>query len=168
MNFFSHQVQPGSPAHGNLFRGDIITKIQDYDSRDIRNIDAKTLFRSATDRIKLVVRRDCKLAVATNIRSPDIQSRSPSAIPPYTPEINLLHVDFNEQAMNSLSNEKAYDNLTIRLDSRSSNFSPMPTRDHQQQVNEETAAITSQVSCHLFIINYFHEIQHDFNVFHLE
>lgn len=33
----------------------------------------------------------------------------------------------------------------VRPDSRSSRFSPMPTRDHQQDVQEEAAAITTQV-----------------------
>lgn len=33
----------------------------------------------------------------------------------------------------------------VRPDSRSSRFSPMPTRDHQQDVQEETATITIQV-----------------------
>lgn len=33
----------------------------------------------------------------------------------------------------------------VRPDSRSSRFSPMPTRDHQQDVQEEATAITTQV-----------------------
>lgn len=51
------QVQLGSPAYGELYRGDVITKIEDYDSRDLRHDDAHMLFKNAGNRIKLVVQR---------------------------------------------------------------------------------------------------------------
>lgn len=133
-------------------RGDIITKIQDYDARDIRNVDAQTLFRSAGNRIRLVVHRDSKLAVTKNIRNDDSPSpsRCPSAIPPYRQEINLLQYDFNElDPVASLPHTnflQINDNANSRSVSRASNFSPMPTRDYQQEINEETAAIVAQVS----------------------
>lgn len=81
----------GSPAQGELQRGDIITKIQDYDARDIRHADAQSLFRSAGNEIKLVVRRDNKLAVTKNITSNGTESlRCSSTVPPYSSNINLL------------------------------------------------------------------------------
>lgn len=133
-------------------RGDIITKIQDYDARDIRNIDAQNLFRSAGNHIRLVVRRDCKLAVATNIQSPDIRPLTPCSLPPYQPEFNLLHVDFDDRAIQMLP-KTDFQHISAdytnggRPESRaSSRFSPMLTRDHQQEIAEETAAIATQVS----------------------
>lgn len=51
------QVQVGSPSQGELYRGDVITKIEDYDSRDLRHDDANYLFKNAGNRIKLVVQR---------------------------------------------------------------------------------------------------------------
>lgn len=87
----------GSPAQGELMRGDIITKIEDYDSRDIRHADAQSLFKLAGNSIKLVVHRDNKLAVTKNITNGDSQSsRCSSAVPPYSPNINLLSANFNE------------------------------------------------------------------------
>lgn len=83
----------GSPAQGELQRGDIITKIQDYDARDIRHVDAQSLFRSAGNEIKLVVHRDNKLAVTKNITTTSNGSdalRCSSTVPPYSPNINLL------------------------------------------------------------------------------
>lgn len=147
---FVLQVKAGSPAQGTLLRGDVIVKIQEYDARDVRNIDAQTLFRSAAARIRVVVMRDSKLIVASNMQNDTQKSRSPSAVPPYRPDINLLHYDFNEataslvlqspfQAINSENGS------TTRPNSRISNFSPMPTRDHQQEVSEEITAITTQV-----------------------
>lgn len=82
----------GSPAQGQLQRGDIITKIHDYDARDIRHVDAQSLFRSSGNEIKLVVHRENKLAVTKNITSNGTieSSRCSSTMPPYSPNINLL------------------------------------------------------------------------------
>lgn len=132
-------------------RGDIIKKIEEYDARDIRNMDAQTLFKMARNRIRLVVHRECKLAVTKNIRNDDSASpsRSSSAVPPYRSEINLLQYDFNEQeALNALpqTNFKLIvDGPNSRPDSRISNFSPMSTRDYQQEAQDETSTIQSQV-----------------------
>lgn len=151
--FFSLQVKAGSPAQGVLLRGDVIIKIQEYDARDVRNIDAQTLFRSAASRIRVVVIRDSKLIVASNMQSDAQKSRSPSAVPPYRSDINLLHYDFNEAAatVSNLLPQSPFqvinsENGSSRPNSRISNFSPMPTRDHQQEVSEEITAITTQVS----------------------
>lgn len=147
INFFWLQVRAGSPAQGVLLRGDVIVKIQEYDARDVRNIDAQTLFRSAATRIRVVIMRDSKLVVASNMQSDTQKSTSPSAVPPYRSDINLLQYNFNEAA-NLLPQspfQAISDNGLTRPDSRISNFSPMPTRDHQQEMSEEIAAITSQV-----------------------
>lgn len=130
-------------------RGDIIVKIQEYDARDVRNIDAQSLFRAAGNHIRIVVYRDSKLIVASNMQNDGPKSRSPSAIPPYRPDINLMQYDFNAQAVNLLPKtqfQSISDGGSSRPNSRLSNFSPMPTRDHQQEVQEEIAAITTQVS----------------------
>lgn len=146
------QVLPGTPSHGRLVRGDVISKIQEYDARDMRNIDAQNLFRSACNRIRVVVHRDSKMVVASNMRNDAQKSRSPSVIPPYRHDINLLQFDFNEQAEQAalLLPQTNFYAITgtdsPRPNSRISNFSPMPTRDHQQEVLEEQAAITSQVN----------------------
>lgn len=124
-------------------------KIQEYDARDVRNIDAQTLFRSASHRIRLVVMRDSKLIVSSNMQNDTQKSRSPSAVPPYRSDINLLQYNFNEAA-NLLPKSPFQvindENGSTRPNSRISNFSPMPTRDHQQETSEEIVAITTQVS----------------------
>lgn len=125
--------------------------MQEYDARDICNADCQTLFRAAGNRIRVVVHRDSKMVVASNMRSDTQKSRSPSVIPPYRPEINLLQFDFNEQAEQAAqllpqTNFQAISDCgSSRPGSRISNFSPMPTRDHQQDTREEQAAITTQV-----------------------
>jgi S1-C subfamily serine protease len=40
-----------------LQRGDIITKVGNYDARDIRHQDAQTLFKNAGNNIRVVVQR---------------------------------------------------------------------------------------------------------------
>ncbi|KAJ8978432.1 hypothetical protein NQ317_019671 [Molorchus minor] len=48
----------GSPADGVLQRGDIITKVGNYDARDIRHQDAQTLFKNAGNNVRVVVQRE--------------------------------------------------------------------------------------------------------------
>nr|XP_008193097.2 PREDICTED: uncharacterized protein LOC661530 isoform X3 [Tribolium castaneum] len=48
----------GSPSNGVLQRGDIITKVGNYDARDIRHQDAQTLFKNAGNNIRVVVQRE--------------------------------------------------------------------------------------------------------------
>jgi hypothetical protein len=48
----------GSPSDGVLQRGDIITKVGNYDARDIRHQDAQTLFKNAGNNIRVVVQRE--------------------------------------------------------------------------------------------------------------
>jgi len=51
------QAQDGSPAGGELRRGDKGKKIAEYDARDLRHEDAQTLFRNAGNTISLVIQR---------------------------------------------------------------------------------------------------------------
>ncbi|XP_076270616.1 PDZ_signaling and DUF4749 domain-containing protein Zasp66 isoform X14 [Rhynchophorus ferrugineus] len=57
-DFMVTKVSFGSPAQGVLQRGDIITKVGNYDSRDIRHQDAQNLFRNAGNDIRVVVQRE--------------------------------------------------------------------------------------------------------------
>lgn len=94
--------------------------------------------------------------VASNLNTSDIPNSYCSlAVPPYRSDINLLKFDFNEyeRTVSSLPQtdfqriqDMASNNGFIRSDSRISNFSPMPTTDHQQDVLDEVAAIAQQVS----------------------
>ncbi|KAG4077421.1 hypothetical protein HA402_002848 [Bradysia odoriphaga] len=156
------KVQLGSPAHGELMRGDIITKICDYDARDLTHLDAQNLFKSAANSIPLVVHRDNKLNATHNISNGS--SRCSSAVPPYSPTINLLspiHFDQPHRGPSPLPTYGAYEaalespvNTLPHTEFPKLNesggyvtpscFSPMPTRDYQQEAAEETASIISQ------------------------
>lgn len=92
VNNFIFQVRIGSPAQGELLRGDIITKIEDYDARDIRHSDAQHFFKSAGNSIRLVVHRDNKLNVLQNVVNNDVQSSVASS--PCNP--NLLSPNYSQ------------------------------------------------------------------------
>lgn len=72
------QVHPNSPAQKELLRGDIITKVDEYDGRDISHKDAEMLFRTADNKIRLVVRRDNKIAMNSSKINPIISSLPPA------------------------------------------------------------------------------------------
>lgn len=57
IDYVLFQVQCGTPAHGEVLRGDVISKIGDYDARDLRHVDAQNLFRGAGNEINIVVHR---------------------------------------------------------------------------------------------------------------
>ncbi|KMY98443.1 uncharacterized protein LOC6737318 isoform X4 [Drosophila simulans] len=151
-------VQVGSPAHGELLRGDIISKIGEYDARDLSHADAQQLFRGAGNEIRLVVHRDNKIAYtqgATQEAGPG--SRSNSTLPPVTPDL-LPHrgpspflpgPSHFERAL-QLPVDTLPQTVFPQLNSSggyevpSTVFSPKPTRDHQQDVDEEQAAIVNQ------------------------
>lgn len=65
-------------------RGDVITKIESYDARDLTHHDAQRLFKQADTQIKLVVRRDDIIAVKQSISNES--SRCPSTVPPKSPD----------------------------------------------------------------------------------
>ncbi|XP_039229386.1 uncharacterized protein LOC6532681 isoform X2 [Drosophila yakuba] len=151
-------VQVGSPAHGELLRGDIISKIGEYDARDLSHADAQQLFRGAGNEIRLVVHRDNKIAYTqggTQEAGPG--SRSNSTVPPLTPDL-LPHrgpspflpgPSHFERAL-QLPVDTLPQTVFPQLNSSggyevpSAVFSPKPTRDHQQDVDEEQAAIVNQ------------------------
>lgn len=53
----SFQVYAGSPSESNLRVGDIVKKIEVYDARDLRHLDAQNLFGNAEKSITLVIQR---------------------------------------------------------------------------------------------------------------
>jgi PDZ domain len=90
------QVSPGSCAQPELLRGDIITKIEDYDARDLRHEDAQMLFRNASNQIKIVVRRDDNIALKQCLSNET--SRCPSTVPgAQTPENASYPPEFDNQ-----------------------------------------------------------------------
>ncbi|XP_030746726.1 uncharacterized protein LOC115875414 isoform X4 [Sitophilus oryzae] len=78
-------VSFGSPAQGVLQRGDIITKVGNYDSRDIRHQDAQNLFRDAGNNIRVVVQRETQPRYNTSTGS----SRNSSHYSPLSVSPNL-------------------------------------------------------------------------------
>ncbi|XP_043651064.1 PDZ and LIM domain protein 4 isoform X5 [Drosophila teissieri] len=152
------RVQVGSPAHGELLRGDIISKIGEYDARDLSHADAQQLFRGAGNEIRLVVHRDNKIAYTqggTQEAGPG--SRSNSTVPPLTPDL-LPHRGPSPFLPGPSHFERALQmpvdtlpqtvfpplNSSGGYEVPSAVFSPKPTRDHQQDVDEEQAAIVNQ------------------------
>ncbi|XP_022212730.1 uncharacterized protein LOC111067752 isoform X5 [Drosophila obscura] len=152
-------VQAGSPSQGELLRGDIIAKIGEYDARDLSHADAQQLFRGAGNEIRLVVHRDNKIAYTQGVsqEAAGPGSRSNSTLPPASPEL-LPHRGPSPFLPGPSHLERA---LQLPVDSLphtvfpqlnasggyvtpSEVFSPKPTRDHQQDVEEEQAAIVNQ------------------------
>lgn len=109
----------GSPAQGELMRGDVITKIGDYDARDLMHIDAKNLFKSAENSIQVVVHRDNKLAVTKNIvNGSEASTRCSSAVPPYSPNINLLSPNVASLLDAGAANPHRYAIININISSK--------------------------------------------------
>ena len=75
----------GSPADGVLQRGDIITKVGNYDARDIRHQDAQHLFRNAGSNVKVVVQRENPSRLNTSTASSRASSHnySPLSVSPH-------------------------------------------------------------------------------------
>ncbi|XP_023025525.1 PDZ_signaling and DUF4749 domain-containing protein Zasp66 isoform X6 [Leptinotarsa decemlineata] len=75
----------GSPVEGVLHRGDIITKVGNYDSRDIRHQDAQNLFKNAGSNIRVVVQRENAPRQATSTGSSRTSSHnySPLSVSPH-------------------------------------------------------------------------------------
>lgn len=85
------QVQPNTPASKELIRGDILTKVEDYDARDLRHQDAELLFRTQDNRIRLVVRRDNKIAMNSGKANPISSIPTPNIQPSYIPYSEPYH-----------------------------------------------------------------------------
>lgn len=75
----------GSPVEGVLQRGDIITKVGNYDSRDIRHQDAQNLFKNAGSNIRVVVQREAAPRHNTSTASSRTSSHnySPLSVSPH-------------------------------------------------------------------------------------
>uniref|UniRef100_A0A1I8NBX0 Uncharacterized protein n=1 Tax=Musca domestica TaxID=7370 RepID=A0A1I8NBX0_MUSDO len=150
------RVQVGSPAFGEVLRGDIIAKIGEYDARDVSHADAQMLFRTAGNEISLVVHRDSKIAYTQGL-SPD-NSRPNSSLlsagsdpnqPHRAPSPFLPGPGQYEHALQEPINtlpQTVFPKLNPSggYVPPSSTFTPMPTRDHQQDVAEEQATIVNQ------------------------
>ncbi|KAH8319444.1 hypothetical protein KR067_008998 [Drosophila pandora] len=154
------RVQVGSPSYGELLRGDIIAKIGEYDARDLSHADAQQLFRGAGNDIRLVVHRDNKIAYTQGVsQDAGPGSRCNSTLPPASPDL-LPHRGPSPFLPGPSHFERALQlpvdtlpqtvfpqlNASGGYEIPSSVFSPKPTRDHQQDVEEEQAAIVNQVS----------------------
>ncbi|CRK96113.1 CLUMA_CG009547, isoform C [Clunio marinus] len=165
------RVQPDSPAQRELIRGDIITKVEDYDARDLRHEDANLLFRTQDNKIRLVVRRDNKIAMNSgksnpisslpppNIAASYVPSPEPyapnSAPIPYprgqhnvratciSPVESLPHSDFSNHYQSNQGKAEQHMNYPPPPPPRSC-FSPQLTRDSYQGYDEENAAIQNQ------------------------
>ncbi|XP_037940153.1 uncharacterized protein LOC119673023 isoform X3 [Teleopsis dalmanni] len=158
------EVQVGSPAHGEVLRGDVISKINEYDARDLSHADAQYLFRNAGNEIRIVVHRDNKIAYTQGLNNPDSSRCNSTSLPSTSPE--LLNASLNAPHRGPspfLPGPGQYERaLQLPVDSLphtvfpklnqsggfvpndAARFSPMPTRDHQQDVAEEQAAIVNQ------------------------
>ncbi|KAL3282570.1 hypothetical protein HHI36_005748 [Cryptolaemus montrouzieri] len=79
------EVGFGSPADGVLQRGDIITKVGNYDARDIRHQDAQNLFKNSGNTVRIVVQRDTSQKHPTSTGSSRTSSHnySPLSVSPH-------------------------------------------------------------------------------------
>ncbi|XP_055534193.1 PDZ and LIM domain protein 7 isoform X1 [Wyeomyia smithii] len=80
------RVQVNSPAQRELLRGDIITKIDQYDARDLAHSDAENLFRNAGNEIKITIRRDDQIALHQSAHQPN----GVGAPAPYSPALSPI------------------------------------------------------------------------------
>ncbi|XP_037825170.1 uncharacterized protein LOC119613257 isoform X7 [Lucilia sericata] len=156
-NSSTNNVQVGSPAFGEVLRGDIISKIRDYDARDVSHADAQMLFRTAGNEINLVVHRDSKIAYTQGLSGDSSRSESallstsPEQYPHRAPSPFLPGPGQYERAL-QVPVDTLPHTVFPKLNAsggyvpppENSTFTPMPTRDHQQDVAEEQAAIVNQ------------------------
>ncbi|XP_055700822.1 LIM domain-binding protein 3 isoform X3 [Phlebotomus papatasi] len=157
------KVTLGSPAYGELVRGDIITKIQDYDSRDLRHEDAQHLFKNAGNKIKVVVQRNNLVAGQTlsngSSRCSSTIPLSPLQLSPIPPHSNLPYRNVSPAGARHQSPYESLPQTVFphvnesggyeapQLSPRppsSTSFSPQPTRDYQLEAQEEASVILNQ------------------------
>ncbi|XP_017841836.1 uncharacterized protein LOC108599496 isoform X2 [Drosophila busckii] len=154
-------VQVGSPAYGELLRGDIIAKIGEYDARDLSHADAQQLFRGAGNEIRLTVHRDNTIAYSQQgVNQESAGSRCNSTLPPASPEPSQYpqrgpspflpgpsHFERAMQLPVDTLPQTVFPQLNASggyVASSKDVFAPKPTRDHQQDVAEEQALIINQ------------------------
>ncbi|XP_055686025.1 PDZ and LIM domain protein 1 isoform X17 [Lutzomyia longipalpis] len=159
------KVTLGSPAYGELVRGDIITKIQDYDSRDLRHEDAQHLFKNAGNKIKVVVQRNNAVAKESLSNG---SSRCSSTVPPLSPVSQLspipqhINLPYRNVSPAGARHQAPYESLPQTVfphynesggyeapqlsprPSSTASFSPQPSRDYQMEVQEEANTILNQ------------------------
>ncbi|KAL9906318.1 uncharacterized protein LOC119638013 isoform X4 [Glossina fuscipes] len=152
------RVQVGTPAYGEVLRGDIIAKIGEYDARDLSHADAQTLFRTAGNEIRIVVRRDNKIAYTqglsgdNSVASPALLSTSPEQNAPHRSPSPFLNGPGHYERALQVPVDTLPHTVFPKLNptggyvppAEGGSFSPMPTRDHQQEVAEEQATIVNQ------------------------
>uniref|UniRef100_A0A1B0B463 PDZ domain-containing protein n=1 Tax=Glossina palpalis gambiensis TaxID=67801 RepID=A0A1B0B463_9MUSC len=152
------RVQVGTPAYGEVLRGDIIAKIGEYDARDLSHADAQMLFRTAGNEIRIVVRRDNKIAYTqglsgdNSVASPALLSTSPEQNAPHRSPSPFLNGPGHYERALQVPVDTLPHTVFPKLNptggyvppAEGGSFSPMPTRDHQQEVAEEQATIVNQ------------------------
>ncbi|XP_055686010.1 uncharacterized protein LOC129791722 isoform X3 [Lutzomyia longipalpis] len=165
VQFVDEAVTLGSPAYGELVRGDIITKIQDYDSRDLRHEDAQHLFKNAGNKIKVVVQRNNAVAKESLSNG---SSRCSSTVPPLSPVSQLspipqhINLPYRNVSPAGARHQAPYESLPQTVfphynesggyeapqlsprPSSTASFSPQPSRDYQMEVQEEANTILNQ------------------------
>lgn len=94
------RVQVNSPAQKELLRGDIITKIDQYDARDLTHNDAQNLFRSAENQIKITIRRDDKVALHQSAHEP------PNGYGAYSPAMSPVPPAYAAQPMSPVPQQQ--------------------------------------------------------------
>uniref|UniRef100_A0A1A9X360 PDZ domain-containing protein n=1 Tax=Glossina brevipalpis TaxID=37001 RepID=A0A1A9X360_9MUSC len=152
------RVQVGTPAYGEVLRGDIIAKIGEYDARDVSHADAQMLFRTAGNEIRVVVRRDNKIAYTqglsgdNSVASPALLSTSPEQNAPHRSPSPFVNGPGHYERALQVPVDTLPHTVFPKLNTsggyvappEGGSFSPMPTRDHQQEVAEEQATIVNQ------------------------
>lgn len=118
------QVQQNSPAQKELLRGDIITKVEDYDARDLRHEDAQMLFRTQDNKIRLVVRRDNKIAMNSSKSNP-VSSAYPQSYTQYpsAPSRNMTSLPITQVPQNRLDSCLGYQECLNEMSDKNFVFS---------------------------------------------
>lgn len=77
----------------------MITKIEQYDARDLTHQDAQRLFKQSDVQIKIVIRRDDIIAVRQCISNES--SRCPSTVPPKSPNHYMFESSIHNDGLPS-------------------------------------------------------------------
>ncbi|XP_058836938.1 uncharacterized protein LOC131693261 isoform X2 [Topomyia yanbarensis] len=116
---FNEQVQVNSPAQKELLRGDIITKIDQYDARDLMHSDAQNLFRNAGGEIKVTIRRDDQVALHQSAHQPNGVGASP-----YSPALSPIPPAQSAQPFKPYNESAQHDQLHQQKPQQHQNFPP--------------------------------------------
>ncbi|XP_058836943.1 PDZ and LIM domain protein 3 isoform X7 [Topomyia yanbarensis] len=113
------RVQVNSPAQKELLRGDIITKIDQYDARDLMHSDAQNLFRNAGGEIKVTIRRDDQVALHQSAHQPNGVGASP-----YSPALSPIPPAQSAQPFKPYNESAQHDQLHQQKPQQHQNFPP--------------------------------------------